>query len=60
MAKAFGDLGTESHENESKTKGKDDKDRQKVSSVAQLGMAFSLDNMIKWPSPAHGTREKIQ
>lgn len=57
-AKASGGFGKESKEKEPKTKGKDAKDGKKDSSAAQPGVAFSVDNTIKRPNPAPGTRKK--
>lgn len=43
---------------ESKTKGKDAKDGKKDASGAPPAVAFSVDNTIKRPNPATGTRKK--
>ncbi|KAK2503748.1 hypothetical protein MC885_015756, partial [Smutsia gigantea] len=51
-------FGKEGKEKEPKTKGNNAKDEKKDSSASQPGMVFSVDNMIKWPNPAPGTRKK--
>lgn len=43
---------------ESKTKGKDAKDGKKDAGGAPPAVAFSVDNVIKRPNPAPGTRKK--
>lgn len=43
---------------ETKTKGKDAKEGKKDTSSSTPGVAFSVDNTIKRPNPAQGTRKK--
>lgn len=43
---------------EAKTKGKDAKEGKKDTSGSTPGVAFSVDNTIKRPNPAAGTRKK--
>lgn len=43
---------------ETKTKGKDAKEGKKDTSSSTPGVAFSVDNTIKRPNPAPGTRKK--
>lgn len=43
---------------EAKTKGKDAKEGKKDTSSSTPGVAFSVDNTIKRPNPAAGTRKK--
>ncbi|MGH0129067.1 UNVERIFIED_CONTAM: hypothetical protein FKN15_015666, partial [Acipenser sinensis] len=55
-AKALGSFSKDGKE--TKTKGKDAKEGKKDSSGAPPGVAFSVDNTIKRPNPAAGTRKK--
>ncbi|MGH0129272.1 UNVERIFIED_CONTAM: hypothetical protein FKN15_051375 [Acipenser sinensis] len=55
-AKALGSFSKDGKE--TKTKGKDAKEGKKDSSGVPPGVAFSVDNTIKRPNPAAGTRKK--
>lgn len=56
-AKALAGLTKEGGK-EAKTKGKDAKEGKKDTSSSTQGVAFSVDNTIKRPNPAAGTRKK--